>query len=70
MAWCKEEMIVGLDNKIAVYLETKEMQVIEGVRNIKLIAPIGGGFIAVIGNTMRLYRKSANVYEFQSDYEL
>lgn len=29
-----------------------------------------GGFIAVVAHSMRVYRKSASVYEFEGDYSL
>lgn len=70
MIWCKEELVVGYDNKVTVYLEGKELQNIEGLKNVKMIVPIMGGFIAVVAHSMRVYRKSASVYEFEGDYSM
>jgi hypothetical protein len=70
VGWAKEEMLVAHQNQLKIYLEGKEMQVLEGPRPIKMIIPIGAGFIVVSGNGMRVYRKSASIYDFEGEYSL
>ena len=42
---------------------------IENVRNVRMIFPIGGGFLVFFAHTMRLYRKSASVYDLEGEYK-
>lgn len=41
---------------------------LEGPRPIKMIIALSEGFMAVAGNGMRIYRKSASVYELEGEY--
>jgi hypothetical protein len=66
--WLKDELLVKRDSQIVVSLEGKEIQTLEGMKAVKMLIPIGGGFLACCGYTMKVYRKSANVYDLDGEY--